>query len=175
MTKHKPRRKPAKKAPRRSNPSPTKALRRGGDVLKTGAFALGGLVLTRQIPQAIFASRNHGFIGYLMNIVVAIAAAAVVTKVSGKPNGQAVAIGGGLYTVERILSEQLTPLGKALSLSGVGDARAHGGLAGIRNAYFPWPVTRNPDGSPHIPREIIGAARPLAAPAAGVGRYAGRF
>jgi len=180
------RRKARRKVARRRNPSPTKAIRRGGDVLKTGAFALGGLVLTRQIPQAIFGSRNSGVLGYAMNIATAILAATVVSKFSSKQAGAAVAIGGGLYTVERILSEQLTPLGKALSLSGVGDARAHGGLGAIRRAYMPWPVTRDRrTGKPYIPPEIIEATRaavqpapaPQPAPAngGGVGRFAGRF
>lgn len=183
MKKNTPKRRPAarKQRPRRKNPSPRAAVKKGADILKTGAFALGGLVLTRQIPQAFFAARNTGVVGYLMNIVVALVAAGIVGKFSGKANGQAVGIGGGLYTFERIMSEQLTPLGKALSLSGVGDARAHGGLAGIQQAYFPWPVvTDRSTGQPVIPREITQAAiaampPPATGSNAGMGRLAGRF
>jgi len=170
-----------KKKPHHNNPSKPRASRaiaRSGDLLKTGAFALAGLVLTRQIPQAVLGSRNNSFVGYLANIFVAIASAAAVGKYGGKAAGTAVGVGGGLYVVERILNEQFTPLGKALSLSGVGDASAHGGLAGIRQAYFPMPVVHDrTTGQPIIPREITEAAiAAMPAPtASGVGRFAGRY
>jgi len=179
MKKRRTRRPSTRKVRRRRNP--TRVTSKATGMLKTGAYALGGLVLTRQIPQAVLGSRNSGIVGYIANVATAIAASAIVSRIGGKAAGQAVGIGGGLYVVERILNEQLTPLGKALSLSGVGDPRAHGGLGAIKRAYFPWPVVTDRQGRPVIPREIveqvkqeIPASQP-APPVSGVGRFAGRF
>lgn len=174
--KARPKKKPARHNP--SKPRASRAISRGGDVLKTGALALAGLVMTRQVPQAVLKGRNTGLVGYAANIAVALAAAALAVRFAGKAAGQAVGIGGGLYAVERILTEQFTPLGQALSLSGVGDATAHGGLAGIRRAYFPMPVVHDrATGQPIIPREITEAAvAAMPTPTAtGVGRFAGRY
>ena len=171
-------RRPVSRVRRRRNPS--RITTRATSTLKTGAYALGGLVLTRQIPQALLGSRNSGVVGYAANVATAIAASVLVAKVGGKAAGQAVGIGGGLYVVERILNEQFTPLGRALSLSGVGDAHASGGLGAIQRAYFPWPVVTDKTGAPVIPREIIDAAKAEIPAAAApqptsMGRFAGRF
>jgi len=155
------------------------------DMLKIGSLALGGMVVTRQLPQALLGQRNTGIVGYFANAAAAALSSWAVGKASSPQNGQAVLIGGALYLVERVLSEQFTPLGLALSLSGVGDARAAGTLRGIQPAYFPWPVVHDKQGQPVIPKEIAEAGAqaalaqiPTTAPkpgVAGVGRFASRF
>ena len=170
-----PRRRPKKTVVRRQR-NPSRVTSKATDLVKMGAFALGGLVLARQIPQAVLGGRNSGFVGYLANALTAIVAAAIISKYGGKPAGNAVGIGGGLYVVQRVMDEQFTALGRQLSLSGVGDSRASGSLRGIGPAYFPWPVATDRAGNPIIPPQIDNAQ--IAAPAtvaAGVGRFAGRF
>lgn len=129
------------------------------DMLKIGALALGGLIVTRQVPQMALGPRNTGVLGYVANAVTAVAAAAATKRFAGDQASQAVLIGGALYTVERILNEQFTPLGRALSLAGVGDPVAHGGLGAIKPAYYPWPVVYDRQGKPVIPQEITEAVK----------------
>jgi len=62
-----------------------------------------------------------------------------------------------LYLVNRIITEQFAPVGKILSLAGLGDAQA-AGLGRIREGYFPLPVVVTRDGRPVIPRAIVQAS-----------------
>ena len=173
---------PKKKAKKR-NPKRRGILTRPLDVIRLGALALTGLVITRQIPQAVLGTRNVGIVGYFSNLIAGTLAAATMGRFVDAEAAKAVGVGGALYLVERILNEQFTPLGKALSLSGIGDARAAGSLRGIESKYFPWPVvTDRRTGQPVIPKEIteaaVNAVRPLIpmpAPALAGGRFAGRF
>jgi len=182
ITKWRTRAAPKKKAKRR-NPKRRGILARPLDVIRLGSLALAGLVITRQLPQAVLGTRNVGIVGYFSNVVAATVAAGAIGRFVDVEAAKAVGIGGALYLVERIVSEQLTPLGKALSLSGIGDARAAGSLRGIESKYFPWPVvTDRRTGQPVIPREITEAAVnavrpmiPLPAPALAGGRFARRF
>lgn len=159
---------------RRRNPS---LVGRAGSTLKTGLVALGGLVITRQLPQLVMKEKNSGIIGYAANFVTMLMTAAAASKWLGKESGTAAGIGGSLYLANRIISEQFSPIPKALSLSGVGDAAAAtpGQLGAIRPAYFPMPVTYNPDGSPAIPSAITDAVKaqinPPAPPASKVAGY----
>lgn len=163
---------------RRRNPARA-GLLRPMDLAKSGVTALVGLVATRQIPQIILQGRNTGWIGYLANLVTAGASAALANKFIGPEAGKLVFIGGGVYTVSRILTEQLSPVGKWFSLTGLGDAQA-AGLGQIRNGYFPVPVVTDNRGNPHIPQAIVEAVKAqLPAPApqpnrnlSGLGRFA---
>jgi len=163
----------AKKNPaRRRNPS---LIRQPMDLAKSGAIALLGLVVTRQTPQLLLQGKNAGWLGYASNVAAAAAGAALIGKFFGRESGKLAFIGGAVYTVSRILTEQLSPIGQYFALSGVGDAQA-ANLGQIKSGYFPVPVVHNADGTPRIPRAIIEAARP-ALPAAGqslsgLGRYA---
>ncbi|MCS7261033.1 MAG: hypothetical protein NZ765_09655 [Anaerolineae bacterium] len=175
------RRNPLFVRPRRANPNgvvdtPVR-------LLKTGTLALIGLVATRQVPQMLLGARNAGILGYVANAAAALASAAVARKVADREAAEAVGIGGALYLANRIISEQLTPVGKVLSLTGVGDAQA-AGLGAVGKyvpAYFPHPVvTDRATGKPVIPQAIRDAAREQAeqvvasrAPAPPAARLAG--
>lgn len=147
------------------------------DLAKGGFVALLGLIATRQVPQMVLGAKNSGWIGYIANLATAAVAAAAASRFVTKAAGQYVLIGGGLYTVSRVLTEQFSPVGKYFALSGVGDAQA-AGLGTIKSGYFPVPVVTDARNNPAIPSAIIDAARaaiapPAAAPAqasAGVGR-----
>ena len=163
---------------RRRNPS---VLSGGIGLLKNGLYALIGLVAARQLPQLALGTKNAGVMGYVANAAVAVAASAVASRTLGKEAGQAVLLGGGLYLANRIISDNFSPVGKYLSLSGLGDPM---GLSGIAPGYFPLPVPTDTNGQPIIPREIdalrvAGMIPPpapaAAAPMAGVGTGAGRF
>ncbi|HBY64729.1 MAG TPA: hypothetical protein DEH78_33325 [Solibacterales bacterium] len=141
---------------RRRNPSRGGALQKPIELAKTGAIALGGLVITRQIPQLALGTRNSGWMGYGANALVALIAAWIVSRFN--PNaGAAVGLGGSLYTVSRILTEQLSPVGKYFALSGIGDASA-AGLGEVRKGYFPVPVVHDDSGNPIIPQQILDAS-----------------
>jgi len=139
---------------RRRNP-----ITRPVGALQLGLTALVGLVVTRQLPQLILGARNKGIVGYASNFVTALLAGFGAGKLAKKHYGEAVMIGGMLYVVNRILQEQFSPVGKVLSLAGVGDAGASGHLGAIEKSYFPLPVIVGRDGAPVIPEAIIEATR----------------
>lgn len=152
-------RKKAKRIRRRRNPS---LLSRPVNVLKSGAFALGGLIFVRQIPQMVLKDKNTGLMGYAANLVAVFIAAAGAGKFLGKEAGQAVGIGGGLYLANRIISENFSPIPKALALSGLGDAAAAGTMGALVPASFAHPVARNADGSVIVPPAYLDAAKNVA-------------
>jgi hypothetical protein len=147
-----------------------------GSILTSGFYALVGLVIARQVPQWALGARNTSWLGYGANIVITILAAWLGGKMLGPEVGQSVALGGGLYTVNRIIQDQLSPVGKVLSVSGMGDYMS---LGDIQAGYFPLPVPTDANGNPIIPTEL----RPVAMAAASKGmgginrgsRYTNRF
>lgn len=143
-----------KKAMRRPNPEALDLVKEPFNVAKFGLIALIGLVGTRQLPQAVLKGKNSGWMGYLANLATALGGGLLTTKFVGKQAGSAVMIGGGLYLMNRVLSEQLSPIGNVLKLAGTGDAAAAGSLGRIKDAYFPFPVVRDRQGNPIIPKEI---------------------
>ena len=143
---------------RRRNPGIASAFGKPIELLTSGAFALAGVVATRQLPQIALKEKNTGVWGYFANLLTALATSAVVTKFAGRTHGFAAGIGGGAYLASRILSEQVSPIGKVLSLSGLGDAAAAGNLGAIVPDYFPRPVVRDGNGNPIIPRAITEAS-----------------
>jgi hypothetical protein len=140
-------------------------------LLKNGALALGGLLTTRQVPQMVLQGKNTGFFGYLANLAVALVSAGIAGTVS-KGAGAPVLIGGGLYIVDRVLTEQFSSAGQILSLSGAGDFKVAvnntRGLRGVRTGYFPLPVQYDQSGNPIIPQAIIDAAQRGMLPAGSV-------
>ena len=102
---------------RRGNPS---ILTKPVGMAKAAAIAGGSLILTRQLPQLILGAKNTGLLGYATNIATMIAATILAGMAAGKEAGFAAGIGGGLYTLTRFLNEYFSPIGKYLSLSGVG-------------------------------------------------------
>lgn len=147
---------PAKRA---GSASPTT---RTMSLLKNGLLALAGLVATRQVPQIVLQGDNAGWLGYVANLLTAFGAAAAAGSVS-KGAGTPVMIGGGLYLVDRVLTEKFSSAGQILSLSGMGDAKVavNGtkGLRGVRQGYFPLPVQYDQAGQPIIPQAIVSAAQ----------------
>jgi len=142
-----------KKHKKRSNPS---GLRTPIDNVKFGAAALAGLVATRQLPQMVLGANNTGWIGYLSNLGVATLAG-IGAGMWNKQIGWAVAIGGSLYTVSRVLTEKASPVGKYFALAGVGDASA-AGMGDLEAGYFPVPVVTDANNKPMIPEAILRAA-----------------
>lgn len=134
-----------------------------GSILKDGFYALIGLVIARQAPQLVLGARNTGPVGYVANVIATVIAAMVGSKLLGPPAGRMLAVGGGLYVVNRVIQDNFTPIGRVLSLSGYGDPHA---LAGIEQGYFPLPVPTNASGQPIIPAQL----QPPPAAAAANGR-----
>lgn len=174
---------PARTRPRRRrNPDGAAALvRQPIDMLKAGAIAAGGLLVARQVPQIVLGPRNRGWVGYAANLITAALTGGLAARVFGPEAGAAAAIGGSLYTFNRILSEQ-TPPGKQLALSGVGDAQAAGHLGALVPGYWVHPVVKDRQGKPWVPNEIVEAAAqavlqrlPQPTPAQSLGRLAGRY
>lgn len=161
---------------RRRNPS--NIVGSSTNMLKTGALALAGLVATRQLPQMVLGVKNAGWMGYLSNGVVALGSAAVATKFAGKAAGHAVMIGGGLYLVNRVLTEQFSPVGRVLQLAGVGDPQASATLGRIRPGSV-YPPAYDDAGNLKLPPAFVQAmGRALPQPAAasrvsGVSRLSG--
>jgi hypothetical protein len=146
----------AKKAknPHKKRHNPERLFGTGKDLLVNGLAALVGLVATRQLPQLLLKDKNTSYIGYASNAVTAVAASYAAKKFANEALGNAVLIGGGLYLVNRILTEQLSPVGQVLSLSGVGDHQAASTLGRVRKAYWPYPTVRDKSGNYVIPSQI---------------------
>ena len=126
------------------------------DHLKFGAAALVGLAATRQIPQLVLKENNTGWMGYGANLAVATLAGMAV-GMWNKQLGYAVGIGGSLYTVSRILTERVSPIGKYFALAGLGDASASAaGMGELEEGYFPVPVVTDAKGNPMIPAASSG-------------------
>jgi len=105
------------RARRRRNPA---GLGRPMDWLKGGAGVLGGVVVTRLVPQTLAPTYNTSWTGYAMNAVTAIAAAWGTHALTQDPVlTSAVAAGGFAAVIARIITD-MTPYGSYLALSGVG-------------------------------------------------------
>jgi len=157
---------------RKSNPGAVKAVTR---IMVLGFWALVGLVLVRQLPQMVLGAKNTGFVGYLANLGVAAGISMIALKSVGEDAATGLAVGGGVYVTNRVIQDHLSPIGKYLSISGLGDAMALGGIVTDDTAYRPFPIVYAQDGQPWIPPEIdarkamamIAAAK--AAPPSGMG------
>lgn len=103
---------------RRRNPA---GLGRPMDWVKGGVGVLGGVLVTRGVPQAFLANYNNGVTGYAMNIGTAIAAAwATHAFTKDAVLTASVAAGGFAAVIARLVSDY-TSYGQYLSLTGVGD------------------------------------------------------
>ena len=170
---------------RRSNPAMVTTRRRrrrnpnfltgGVDMLKQGLFALVGLVVTRQVPQMVLQANNTSWMGYAANIITALAVGYFGHSALGPQAGNAMMLGGGLYTANRIINDNFSSVGQYLSLSGMGDPMAMGparrGMRGIVPGYFPLPVPTDAQNNPIIPAEIRALPAPTPAAAATYGQW----
>ena len=106
------------RARHRRNPA---GLGRPLDWVKGGIGVLGGVVVTRAVPQVLAPTYNTSWTGYAMNVGVAIAAAWGTHAVTKDPVlTAAVAAGGFAAIFARIISD-FTSYGSYLSLTGIGD------------------------------------------------------
>lgn len=127
--------------------------------LITGAVAgLASAVATRQIPQLALGANNTGVEGYGLNLVTMIASAWAAGAFFGPAAGRGAAIGGTVILLDRILSDNVSPISSYLALSGVGDHNAYSKLGTIRQGFYAHPGLNNPDGSLYVPDPYTDAA-----------------
>jgi hypothetical protein len=144
---------------------------------------LGSAVITRQLPQLILKEKNMGWKGYASNAAAGLAATYAAGKLAGPEAAKAALTGAAVILLDRVLTEQYSPLGQYLALSGSGDATATGTLGRIADGYYIHPTVIDAQGRPVIPHEVTDAAiagvlnsyPQIAAPArpAGNGQLAG--
>ncbi len=120
--------------------------------------ALLAAVGTRQIPQWLLGVNNTGWSGYLANIGTTIAATFAAGEFVSAGAGQAAMIGGGVIVLDRFLTEQFSPVGKYLSLTGLGDATAATSLGTVSDGFYLHPTIYQANGQPLIPHEVTDAA-----------------
>lgn len=147
------------KKKRRPNPSGLAATIGSPKDLVTGAVAgLASAVATRQIPQMILGTGNTSWEGYGANFVTALVATWAAGTFAGPAAGRGALIGGMVIVLDRVLSEQVSPISSYLALSGVGDATAYSKLGTIREGYYTHPNLQNPDGTMYVPDPFNDAA-----------------
>jgi hypothetical protein len=152
-----------------------------GDLVITSVAGLANAVLTKQLPQLVFASGNTGVEGYAMNLVTALAGAWAAGKFAGPKAGMGAMVGGMVILLDRILTEQFSSIGSYLSLSGVGDATAVTKMGTVRDGYYLHPTMVDGNSNMIVPDPVTQAAMSavlakypqLAAPMAAVTTSAG--
>jgi hypothetical protein len=120
--------------------------------------ALLSAVATRQLPQWVLGASNAGWKGYLANVVSGAAATLAAHEFINAGAAQAAVLGSGVIVLDRVLTEQFSPVGQYLSLTGIGDATAATRLGEIANGYYIHPTIFDPQGNPLIPHQITDAA-----------------
>jgi hypothetical protein len=90
-------------------------------LLTSGVFAAGGLVLSRFATQAVLGAQNAGMMGYAGNAIATAALAWATHLVSKNPrNRDAVILGGTMGIIARLITDY-TPYGQFLQSQGFGD------------------------------------------------------
>lgn len=89
---------------RRSNPRFLNVIK---DTVIGGAYAIGGGVVTRSLPQALMGEQNAGILGYLANIVTAVGGGSLVARFAGPQAGSMFTIGGSVMIVGRLFNDFL--------------------------------------------------------------------
>jgi hypothetical protein len=140
------------------NPQGGNLLAKPLGILKLSAFAGGGLIATRQLPQILLKEKNTGLIGYGTAAATAAAAGLVIYKTVGKEAGGATWIGSVLYLLARVLNEYLSPVGQFLKLTGVGDAMAANRLGAVVPAAYLAPEVYDRNGQRIWPEQLLSAA-----------------
>ena len=148
---------------RKHNPS---GLGSAKELIVGGVSGLASAVATRQLPQLVLGGGNTSWQGYGANILVGIISTMIASKFAGPAAGRGAAIGSAVIVLDRVLSEQVSPIASYLSLSGVGDSQAYSKLGTIRPGFYTHPNLQNPDGSMYVPDPVTDAAM-----AAVVARY----
>jgi hypothetical protein len=120
--------------------------------------ALLSAVATRQLPQWVLGAKNTGWMGYVANVVSGAAATFAAHEFVNASAAQAAVLGSGVIVLDRVLTEQFSPVGKYLSLTGLGDATAATKLGEVAEGYYVHPTIFGPNGEPIIPHQITDAA-----------------
>jgi hypothetical protein len=128
------------------------------DLITGGVAGLASAIATRQLPQLVLSTGNTGVEGYAANLLTALVATWAAGTFAGPAAGRGALIGGMVILLDRVLSEQVSPISQYLSLSGVGDATAYSKLGTIRQGYYSHPNLQNPDGSMYVPDPVTDAA-----------------
>lgn len=151
---------PTKKRKTASNPDNIKPY----EMAKSGMVILSGLVIARQLPQFALGADNQGYMGYAANAAVGIFGGLALSMFAGKKVGFEFAAGSMAYTISRVATEKLSPVGKYFSLAGVGDASAatmgdvrRAGVGIVRESSFNEPMLRTANGMVLIPPHIQAA------------------
>jgi hypothetical protein len=143
---------------RKSNPSLAGTIGSPKELIIGGVAGLASAVATRQLPQLILSASNSGIEGYAANAVTGLVATWIAGAFGGPAAGRGAAIGAAVILLDRVLSDNVSPIASYLSLSGVGDHAAYSKLGTIRQGYFTHPGLQNPDGSLYVPDPYSDAA-----------------
>jgi hypothetical protein len=174
MAKAKTKKNGTKKAAKRKNPSPVSGLRKKNrrrnpsgitailgspkDIMVTGVAGLISAVATRQLPQLLLTTANTGIEGYAANLVTALLATWGAGMFAGPKAAWGALTGGMVILLDRVLTEQVSPIGPYLALSGVGDATAMSNMGTIRQGYYTHPGLVDASGNLIAPQPYSDAA-----------------
>jgi hypothetical protein len=147
-----------KKAKRNPTTGMGAVVGRPQEALVMGISGLASAVATRQLPQIVLGANNTGVEGYFANLVTALVATWAASAFGGAKAGIGALTGGMVILLDRVLTEQVSPIGPYLSLSGIGDPTAVRRLGTIRDGYFFHPGLTNPDGSMMVPQPVLDQA-----------------
>lgn len=128
------------------------------DMLITGVAGLVSAVATRQLPQLILNAGNTGIEGYAANLATALLATWAAGALAGPKAAWGAVTGGLVILLDRVLTEQVSPIGPYLALSGVGDATAMGKMGTIREGYYAHPGLVDGNGNLITPAPFTNAA-----------------
>lgn len=159
---------------RKANPS----LRGGTGIVTKGLWAMGGLILSRLVPQFFLGAKNTGVVGYGSNLAVAIGGGYLAKSITKSSDAGNMFVIGGIGGLVLRAVQDFTPFGQAVnsSLQGLGDI----GVYGATTFFVPLAEAPGSDrGAVDLPAAVM---RPAAAAApAGMGvvprytRGAGRY
>ncbi len=147
-----------RKKPRRRNPGFRDIIGDPKDVLVTGVAGLASAVATRQLPQLVLNTNNTGVEGYFANFVTALLSTWAAGAFMGPKAAWGALTGGMVILLDRVLTEQVSPLGPYLTLSGVGDATAMTKMGTIRDGYYFHPGLVDGSGNMVVPDPVTQAA-----------------
>jgi hypothetical protein len=128
------------------------------DIMVTGVAGLISAVATRQLPQLLLTTANTGIEGYAANLVTALLATWSAGMFAGPKAAWGALTGGMVILLDRVLTEQVSPIGPYLALSGVGDATAMSNMGTIRQGYYTHPGLLDGNGNLIAPQPYSDAA-----------------
>lgn len=148
---------------RRRNPAVFGDMQR---LLVRSAWAVGGGVATRSVPQAVLGMRNTGVLGYAANLLTAAGGAALVGKLSKSTEAaESFLLGGFVMTAGRVVEDwfgqkvvEFAQVGLPLPQLGAGDPAFDFRMAGdFINQGFPLPYSSLASGRLALPSPEMAA------------------